>query len=330
MDAHHPGPEVDAIPAADRSGGSMTTARSALQALALLQERPEGVRAEEVAAAIHKSLSTAYYVLRALCEEGFATHDVRGGLFRAEVRSATTPGPRPSGGPARELSLAALADELFARTHKRSYVGVLDGGAIEIVEVRGRQGLPRLPGMGDRISDAAHASAMGKVVLSLMRGVAVDRYVARGLKVVAPATVTDPAVLRAQLVQARSDGFATDVEELAEDFCCVAAPVFGHDGTLRAVAGISMSCRAFEESIDVLSRAVREVAGTKLTIPGRETSTRSAEAAPAAPASAGGGTPPRAAPPLASGTSAHIAPGRPASPGGARRVPSMVGKAGVS
>ncbi|MDO9406878.1 IclR family transcriptional regulator [Patulibacter sp.] len=319
MDAPHPAPEASATPT-ERSGGSMTTARSALQALALLQERPEGVRAEEVAAAIGKSLSTAYYVLRALCEEGFATHDDRGGLFRAEARSVAPPGP--AGGPARELSLAALADELFARTHKRSYVGVLDGGAIEIVEVRGRQGLPRLPGMGDRISDVAHASAMGKVVLSLMRGVAVDRYVARGLKVVAPATVTDPVVLREQLAQARVDGFATDVEELAEDFCCVAAPVFGQDGGLRAVAGISMSRRAFEESLDVLSRAVREVAGTKLTIPGH--------GAPARPAAAGGGTPPRDAEATVTGTSARLSPPRPAGPGGVRRVPSMVGKTSVS
>jgi acetyl-CoA synthetase len=294
MDASHPAPEAGA-PIAERHGGTLTTARSALQVLALLQDRPDGVRAEEVASAIGKSLSTAYYLLRALCEEGFAVHDDKGGTYRAEARRAADPGT-PGAAPARELSLAALADELFARTHKRSYVGVLDGGAIEIVEVRGRQGLPRLPGMGDRISDAAHASAMGKVVLSLMRPVAVDRYVARGLRVVAPATITDPAVLRAQLEQARRDGFAVDVEELAPDFCCVAAPVFGREGGLRAIAGISMSLRAFEESLDVLSRAVREVAATKLALP----------------------TPVRPTPPRATG------------PSRVRAVPSIVGKTGVS
>ncbi|MEV4419527.1 IclR family transcriptional regulator C-terminal domain-containing protein [Patulibacter sp. NPDC049589] len=267
MDRTHPAPEAGA-PITERNGGTLTTARSALQVLALLQERPDGVKAEEVASVIGKSLSTAYYLLRALCEEGFAAHDDRGGLYRAEFRPPPGSGSA-DGVPARELSLAALADELFARTHKRSYVGVLDGGAIEIVEVRGRQGLPRLPGMGDRISDAAHASAMGKVVLSLMRDVAVDRYVQRGLKVVAPATITDPAVLRAQLAQAHRDGYATDVEELASDFCCVAAPVFNRGGGLRAIAGISMSRRAFDESLDVLSRAVREVAGTKLALPAR-------------------------------------------------------------
>jgi acetyl-CoA synthetase len=267
MPAPDPVPETDA-PIAERHGGTLTTARSALQVLALLQTRPDGVRAEEVASEIGKSLSTAYYLLRALCEEGFARHEDRGGRYRAQPRTVA-----PSGGAGedadagRELSLAALADELFARTHKRSYVGVLDGGAIEIVEVRGRQGLPRQPNLGDRISDAAHATAMGKIVLSLMRPVAVERYVSRGLQRLAPATNVDPAVLLAELKAARREGYAVDVEELAEDFCCVAAPVFNRRGGLRAVVGISMSRRAFQESVDVLSRAVREVAATKLTLP---------------------------------------------------------------
>lgn len=263
MDPTQP-PSADP-PIAERHGGTLTTARSALQALALLQEHPEGVRAEDVASTIGKSLSTAYYLLKALCEEGFAVHDDRGGTYRAQPRTAVA-GGEGAAGPGRELSLAALADELFARTHKRSYVGVLDGGALEIVEVRGRQGLPRQPGLGDRISDAAHATAMGKVVLSLMRPVAVDRYVTRGLRRLAPATILDPDVLRTQLEQARRVGYATEVEELSEDFCCIAAPVFGRTGALRAVLGISMSARAFQDSLDVLSRAVREVAATTLAV----------------------------------------------------------------
>lgn len=261
MERTLPAPEAGA-PIDARHGSTLATARSALQVLSLLQERPQGASVSEVASVIGKSLPTTSYLLHALCEEGFAAQDGRDGAYLALPRAGSVVPPS-----ARELSLAALADELFARTHKRSYIGVLDGGAIEIVEVRGRQGLPRLPGMGDRISDVAHASAMGKVVLSLMRPVAVDRYLSRGLKQVAPATITDPQTIRAQLLQACRDGYATDVEELAPDFCCVAAPVFAHDGGLRAVAGISMSLRAFEESLDVLQRAVREVAATRLAVP---------------------------------------------------------------
>lgn len=260
-----------------RSGGNLTTARCALQALALLENRPEGVRAEEVATTVGKSISTAYYLLRALCEEGFAVHDPHRGVYRAMLHGddrnhESDVADRP-GDTRRELSLAALADELFSRTRKRSYVGVLRRGAVEIVEVRGRQGLPRQPGLGDRISDAAHATGMGKVVLSLMRPVAVDRYIDRGLRRFTPVTNLDGAQLRRELKEARGRGYATEVEELAPDFCCIAAPVFDADGGLRAIVGISMSLRSFEDSAEVLSRAVMQVAATKLVAPRRTPAT---------------------------------------------------------
>lgn len=253
-------------------GGSLSTARCALRVLALLEARPEGVRADEVATVIGKSRSTAYYVLNAICEEGFAVHDPHRGVYssRSQIASAPHGADGESGGGERgELSLAALADEVFARTHKRSYVGVLRHGAVEIVEVRGKQGMARQPGMGDRISDLAHATAMGKVVLSLLRPASVDRYLSGNLRQVAPATICDSERLRQQLSDARRQGYAVDVEELAEGFCCIAAPVFGRDGKLRAIVGISMSPLAFETCRDELAQTVCEVAGTKLVAPTR-------------------------------------------------------------
>ena len=64
--------------------------------------------------------------------------------------------------------LAATVDDLFLLTRKRSYLGVVRSGKIEIVAFRGRQGVPRMPGLGSEIRDSAHALAMGKVVLSLL------------------------------------------------------------------------------------------------------------------------------------------------------------------
>lgn len=255
-----------------RHGGSLSTARCALRVLSLLEARPEGVRADEVAAQIGKSRSTAYDVLNAICEEGFAVHDPHRGVYFSRQQAPPSPpslrGEAERGEPG-ELSLAALADELFARTHKRSYVGVLRHGAVEIVEVRGKQGMARQPGMGDRISDLAHATAMGKVVLSLLRPAAVERYLSCDLRHVAPATICEPVRLRQQLAQARRRGYAVDVEELAEGFCCIAAPVFDGDGKLRAIVGISMSPLAFETCREDLARTVCDVAATKLVAPTR-------------------------------------------------------------
>jgi DNA-binding IclR family transcriptional regulator len=243
------------------AGESLSTARCALRVLTLLEGRPEGVRAEEVMASIGKSRSTAYYVLNAICDEGFAVHDPHRGVYRS--RQQRVAGTAERG----ERSLAELADELFARTHKRSYVGVLRRGAIEIVEVRGKQGMARQPGLGDRISDLAHATAMGKVVLSLLRPAALDRYLACDLRQVARATLCDPQRLREQLADVRRRGWAVDVEELADGFCCIAAPAFGADGKLRAVVGISMSPLAFEACRDELARTVCDVVGASFAPP---------------------------------------------------------------
>ncbi len=60
------------------SSRSLSTARSVLRVLALLVQRPAGIRADEVAAEIGKSVSTAYYLLTSLCDEGFAVHESKG------------------------------------------------------------------------------------------------------------------------------------------------------------------------------------------------------------------------------------------------------------
>jgi len=56
------------------------------------------------------------------------------------------------------------------------------------------------------------------------------------------ATITDPALLEAELEQARRDGFTRDRGEDLEGAHCVAAPVFDRDGRLVAalvIAGVS-------------------------------------------------------------------------------------------
>src|ERR687893_101183 len=68
------------VPARGRTRG-LSTARAALRVAWLLALRPEGVRADEVAEMLGKSVSTAYNVLASLCEEGVAVRHP-GGLYR--------------------------------------------------------------------------------------------------------------------------------------------------------------------------------------------------------------------------------------------------------
>jgi DNA-binding IclR family transcriptional regulator len=243
------------------SSRSLSTARSVLRVLTLLAQRPSGVRADEVAEELGKSVSTAYYLLTSLCEEGFAVH-ARQGVYRPAHGLEALTAAAEQAWPDHQVhkGLAAAVEDLFLLTRKRSYLGVVRSGKIEIVAFRGRQGVPCMPGLGSEIRDSAHALAMGKVVLSLLGPEAVARYVARGLKQFTRHTITSGATLAAELDRARSDGFAVDREEFDENFCCVAAPILDEHGRFVAALGLSTSVHVFDRERDRLAATVVEVA----------------------------------------------------------------------
>ena len=229
----------------------LSTAHAVLQVLSFLEQHPDGVRAEEVTEFVGKSASTAYHLLASLVDEGFAVHE--GGLYKA--RHDVAPAPRTD-----RHALEDAVDDLFLRTHKRCYLGVVRGGVIEITVVRGRQGIARMPGLGTQISDNAHALAMGKVVLARLRPEALARYVGSGLTRYTPSTITSPVKLSQELQRVRADGYAVEREEFDLDFCCVAAPALDQHGRLAGVLGLSASTRAFDNEHDELTAAVRDIA----------------------------------------------------------------------
>src|SRR3954447_18499093 len=171
-------------------GRGLSTARTAVQLVWLLGARPDGVRAEQVAERLGKSVSPAYILLASLCEEGVAVHHP-GGVYRLapgfrELVATGTAAPAPE-----HHHLSGLAADLLARTHKRVYVGVLRAGELHVVLERGQQGMPRLPRLGRRIGSNAHAVALGKVVLALAPPEVVERYASAGLRRFTARTITD-------------------------------------------------------------------------------------------------------------------------------------------
>jgi len=211
--------------------------------LSLLSRADDGLRADEVAKALGKSTSTAYCLLDTLCQEGFVVHAVDGAYHLTAQARTLVPAARGNELP---RSLEGVLDELFTRTHKRVYLAAARCGQVVIPLVRGRQGMPLIPGLGSRIDENAHALALGKVALSLLGEPALQRYIGRGLRVFTPATIVSPDDLRAQLAEIRAGAVAFDCEEFSADSCCLAAPVRNSAGRPVAMLGISMSARRFE------------------------------------------------------------------------------------
>lgn len=235
-----------------------SSARAVLQALALLARSPDGLRADETAEALGRSVSTAYSLLDSLCQEGFAVHEQRG-AYRLTAAGEVATSARDDA--ATVESLTAVLDELYSRTNKRAYLAAARRGNLVIPATRGRQGMRRMRGLGRQIGDDAHALAIGKVALSMLSPEALATYVGRGLRRYTDRTIVRPDELLAQLDDVRLRGFASDQEEYEADFCCLAAPVLDAGGRAVGIVGISMSQRSFAQERSDLEATVLEVAG---------------------------------------------------------------------
>jgi acetyl-CoA synthetase len=218
----------------------------------MLVRAPDGVRADEVAARLNKSVSTAYNLLNSLSDENVAVRGPGGTYTLAPgFRDAVT----SEGGE----DFTGVVEDLLARTHKRAYAAVVHNGVLKIVLERGLQGMPRLPGMDPEIRDNAHALALGKVVLAHSPPEAVDRYIANGLRPFTPNTITVPDDLREELKLIRRTGVAAEQEEYDGDFCCLAAPILDERRRFLGAVGISMSRRAFTQEREALAETLRDV-----------------------------------------------------------------------
>src|ERR1700722_15044025 len=126
----------------------VSTARTVLHLLSLLAHSEHGMRADDVAKALGKSTSTAYNLLDTLCQERFVVHTGNGFYRLTAEAEPLVPAERPRTLP---TGLAGVLDALFSRTHKRVFLAAAHSGQVVIPLVRGRQGMPLIPGLGARI-----------------------------------------------------------------------------------------------------------------------------------------------------------------------------------
>src|SRR4051812_30844653 len=112
---------------ATRSHRGLSTARAALSVTWLLARAPDGVRADEVAESLGKSVSTAYNLLASWGEGGVGGR-LRGGFYPLAGVFRAPVGEEPD-----RHDLSGVVDDLLARTHKRSYLAVLRGSHLRIV-----------------------------------------------------------------------------------------------------------------------------------------------------------------------------------------------------
>ena len=149
-----------------------------------------------------------------------------------------------------------IITELAHRLDLTIHIGLLEGGMVTyIAKVCTPTSLSPHTRLGSQLE--AYCSGLGKVLLAALPQDQLDGFIMDGdLVVLTPYTITDRAVLRAELQKVRAHGYAVDNREIRADMRCLAVPI--HDADGRVVAAMSATDHA--ERMDEVRQAEVRVA----------------------------------------------------------------------
>lgn len=177
-------------------------------------------------------------------------------IFRLGQRARLDYVPRDAIRPVMEELVTEYNETVNFAFHK-------DDSVVLIEVVEGNRAVKKVSDVGQ--VDPWHASALGKALLSTMTDEAWRALVGEEpLHRFTPHTLTRIDELAREVEQARSDGFAVDHEEAAEDLTCIAAAVPGpQPGPAQYAVSISfLTHRLDNETIDRVGKRVRAAART--------------------------------------------------------------------
>lgn len=211
----------------------IVSVRRALRLMETVASHPGGAPAKQLARQADLPLATAYHLLRTLVHEGYVVRTADG-LYVLGDRVDSLQDRRRTqvlAGRVRE-ALADLRDELCAA----AYLCVYEEGEIRVIDIADGPRAPRVD-LWVELNDAAHATAVGKCVLSQLGSAERRDHLTRHpLVELTPHTIT-----RRDELERRLDApVALDLEEYILGTGCAAVRVTDATGT--TVGALAVSC----------------------------------------------------------------------------------------
>ncbi|WP_046467974.1 IclR family transcriptional regulator [Allosalinactinospora lopnorensis] len=213
--------------------GRIQSLERAAAVLHSLAGGPRRLGVAELAASLDLPKPTVHGILNTLRHVGFVEQDEQSGKYRLGAALLHLGNSYLD---VHELRTRALtwSDALAARSGESTRIGVWHEGAVLVVHHVFR------PDDSFQVLEVgtllpAHASALGKVLLSCEPGLEPDR----ARRSFTAHTISDSAGLRAELARVRLQGWAADVEELAEGEVSVAAPIRNGRGAAVGAIGVT-------------------------------------------------------------------------------------------
>jgi len=133
---------------------------------------------------------------------------------------------------------APILKELSERLDETVYLDIMDGyERVCILSFEGKQLLRSVVPVGQR--SPLYAGADGKVLLAYQPDEKVEELINQGLNPLTGNTITDPLVLRRELLEIKINGVAVSFAECTPGSVGIACPVFDQYGEVNAGIGIS-------------------------------------------------------------------------------------------
>lgn len=157
-----------------------------------------------------------------------------------------------------------VLEQLSERTGQTAFLAVRSGAEVVYLDkVQTSAHVQLYVELGAR--RPVHSTALGKAMLAFAAEQVRDEVLGGPLAAVTEHTITDPEVLRRQLVTVRDRGYATDRDESAVGICCLAAPVLDHLGHVAgavSIAGVDPQLRAEAPSmVQAITGAAGQISG---------------------------------------------------------------------
>jgi DNA-binding IclR family transcriptional regulator len=213
----------------------------ALRIIEVVSGSPHPLPVKVVARRCEINLSTAYHLIRTLCYEGYLVRLANGGYVAGSKVAERF--HDLMGSLSRPAQANAVLRHLADVTGHSAYLGRISAGRLVVIDVVEGGQSPWLEDLQPGLETAAHATALGKALLTTLPGRARKSLLAEhGLRPFTPNTVTEAAQIEAEIGRLRPGDLVVEHGEFRNEVCCAGVAVPGESGwaVSTTVRGLTM------------------------------------------------------------------------------------------
>lgn len=146
-------------------------------------------------------------------------------------------------------------NSLSSECNETCQLGILkDGQVFYIIKVEGQSPIRIVSEVGRSLP--AYTTALGKAILSKYSEEEIDKIYSEGLSPLTNKTITDIGILKSQLKDIQSSGFATENGESGEHTSCIAVPICQNNEVVAGLSVVFPNFREIEDKKDLIRKAL--------------------------------------------------------------------------